>query len=76
MQLNFACCAASFRTHNPTSSIQIEEVGLSDELVYCFYWFSTLTEVEQDSQALSLGDSTFDILWVEVYEFQFRHTVL
>ena len=56
--VNKLCCArvpvlllSSFRTCDWHSSIQTEEMGLSDELVYCFYRLSTrLTEVEQGSQ--------------------------
>ena len=56
--VNKLCCArvpvllpSSFRTYDWHSSVQTEEMGLSDELVYCFYRLSTrLTEVEQGSQ--------------------------
>ena len=56
--VNKFCCArvpvllpSSFRTCDWHSSVHTEEMGLSDELVYCFYRLSTrLTEVEQGSQ--------------------------
>ena len=46
--VNKLCCASvpvllpsSSRTHDWHSSIHTEEMGLSDELVYCFYRLST-----------------------------------
>ena len=56
--VNKLCCArvpvllpSSFWIYDWHSSVHTEEMGLSDELVYCFYRLSTrLTEVEQGSQ--------------------------